>query len=194
MMDWKEAAQQEKEIVERYEKDLNFTFVAVRHPTPLLPPVTCLTDSCQAVLFVAANVALAVIAPPGCQTTLLRGPPSDAGDDAVCFYQSSVLALLGAIFALFAKDRLNGFLLREGGPSISRDAAYRRQQVNTLNNWRFRFLLKTPRCMLQIALSLPVLRFDQRLWLLSPSLLYIQAIFVVLVLVGYVGTDAAGDV
>jgi len=97
------------------------------------------------------------------------------------------MSLLAAIFALFAKERLIGVLLRKGGPLIDRSAVGLGGQQNAcaFKTWRFYFLLRAPRILFWVALLFPVGIFAQRMWFSSLGVMCIFAVVGVPALVGY---------
>jgi len=151
-------------------------------PSSLCVPIPCSRNpsdlaSYQAVLYSAICAALVIYA---------RSDSNEATEALGYFFSSSLISLLAALFALFAKERLNGFLLRDGGPMINRSAPGSRQNVYKLKTWRFSSLLKAPRTLLQTALLIPVVGFCGRLWQASPTVTCMVGLFdVVPAFVGY---------
>jgi len=140
----------------------------------------------QAVLYSLISAAIAVGARSDGQVLTFQDPPIEITEIIAYFFNSSIISLLAALFALFAKERLSGFLLRDGGPSIDRSApGPAQQQVYILKTWPYRYLIKASQGLLQTAFLFPVIGFAQRLWSWSLGVMFFLGILVVPALAGY---------
>lgn len=93
--------------------------------------------------------------------------------------------MLAAVFALFAKERLVGFLLREGGPLTERRTLGIQRDVETLKSWPYNYLLKAPRALLHIALLFPPSGLAPVLWFPNFGIMFFLVVVVGPGLVGY---------
>ena len=215
-MDEKDPDQDEKDFIERHQKDLNITFAAVRLSILHLHNLSN-SVSYQAVLFSVVGAALAIgtrpeLRPdPDAQTAALlralllalnqsavlgetlaiqpvqEAPTSEVPDAIVYFYESSLVSLLAAIFAMLAKECLNGYFLQERGSAVDRRAD-RQRKFDALKNWRFDLLIRTPQILLRTALLFLALGVWQRLCYALPLAKYALAFVAMPGLVGYFGT------
>ena len=118
-------------------------------------------------------------------------PPPEILTAIAHFYQSSLVSLFAAVFAMLAKECLNGYLLHGGGLAIDHVAGRRRKFDALVNpTWRFGLLVKTPDVLLRTALCFLILGLVHRLWVLSSTVIYLLSFFLVPGLVGYIGTAA----
>jgi len=165
--------------------------------------------SYQSVLFSVVGAALAIGSRPGLkpdpdnQTTALlhaiflainnsatpvitlaeEAPPSEEVASIIeFFYESSLASLLAAIFAISAKECLNGYL-----HLFINDSENRRRRFSALKGWGFTFLVRTSRILLQIAICFLLLGIGRRLFSLHPRLIYPLAVLVAPGLVSYLG-------
>ena len=102
-------------------------------PTPYSHNLSDLV-SYQALLYSIIAAALAICARLDDLAATLPARPEIA-EFITPVYSGSTLSLLAAVFALFAKERLNGFLLCDGGPLINRSGPGCRQEVYTFKTW-----------------------------------------------------------
>ena len=151
-------------------------------------------DGQTAALLYAIFLALNNSATPG-ETPVVTiapvDPPLEVTKAIAHFYQSSLLSLLAAGLAMYAKDCLNVYLTGETWLAIDHNARRRRKfDALVYPAWRFWFLVKTPGVLLRTALCFLIFGLADRLVVLSPNVTCFISLLTVPAMLSYLLTPS----